>query len=347
VESQARPGGNHTWCFHARDVRDEDAQVVSPLIVHRWHKHEVRFPGLQRVIDGPYAAITSERLGRVVTEAFAARHDCLLACGVAASVVEGHRVVLDDGEVLEAATVIDARGPSAEARGCGYQKFLGLEIETTQPHGVPWPLLMDASVSQQDGFHFFYLLPLTPSRLLVEATWFSLSSKLDGEHARRAIERYATERGWRIDDVLRTESGVLPMPWQWPPVRPVASPLIAGYGGGWFHPATGYSFPIALRLARHVASAAPAPPFGDALERLFDAHASQVRYMHALNRMLFCGLPPDRMWQVFERFYRLPQPLIERFYALELTHLDRARVLLGRPPPGFSIRRLLRSEVVP
>ena len=68
--------------------------------------------------------------------------------------------------------------------------------------------------------------------------------------------------------------------------------------------------------------------------------------MHALNRMLFRGLAPERMWHVFARFYGLPQPLIERFYALELTRLDaRASLVLGRPPRGFSIARLLRRKV--
>jgi lycopene beta-cyclase len=40
---------------------------------------------------------------------------------------------------------------------------------------------------------------------------------------------------------------------------------------------------------------------------------------------------------VFERFYGLPEPLIHRFYALSLSRLDRARILIGRPPRGFSL----------
>jgi lycopene beta-cyclase len=35
---------------------------------------------------------------------------------------------------------------------------------------------------------------------------------------------------------------------------------------------------------------------------------------------------------VFARFYRLPEPLIERFYAGRSTFGDRARILCGRPP---------------
>ena len=47
--------------------------------------------------------------------------------------------------------------------------------------------------------------------------------------------------------------------------------------------------------------------------------------------MLF-GAPPERRLRVFERFYRLEEGLIERFYAGRSTLADRARILCGKPP---------------
>ena len=50
-------------------------------------------------------------------------------------------------------------------------------------------------------------------------------------------------------------------------------------------------------------------------------------------------------WQVLARFYRLPEATIRRFYALELGAADQARLLIGRPPPGLSLRtRLARRN---
>ena len=46
---------------------------------------------------------------------------------------------------------------------------------------------------------------------------------------------------------------------------------------------------------------------------------------------------PADMWHVFERFYRMPDPLVHRFYALALTPIDRARILSGRPPRGINL----------
>jgi hypothetical protein len=41
----------------------------------------------------------------------------------------------------------------------------------------------------------------------------------------------------------------------------------------------------------------------------------------------------------------LPEDLVRRFYALDMAPQDMARILLGRPPRGLSLRaRLRRSE---
>ena len=61
-------------------------------------------------------------------------------------------------------------------------------------------------------------------------------------------------------------------------------------------------------------------------------HWVATRFYRALGRMLFDAAEPDLRYRIFERFYRLPQPLIERFYAARSTPLDKARVLCGKPP---------------
>jgi lycopene beta-cyclase len=58
----------------------------------------------------------------------------------------------------------------------------------------------------------------------------------------------------------------------------------------------------------------------------------QRRYYRLLNRMMFlAGRPQDR-WRIMARFYRLPEPLIARFYGARLTLADKARILIGKPP---------------
>ena len=105
--------------------------VRGELIAHRWTGYDVRFHNLRRTLRGPYAAITSPRFAAVVEAAFARSPASTVRLGCPVSAVHGDHVVLGDGERIRAPLVIDARGPDPDAAhaDCGFQKFLGLEIE--------------------------------------------------------------------------------------------------------------------------------------------------------------------------------------------------------------------------
>ena len=328
VERDARLGGNHLWSFHEGDVPAEARDVVAPLIVHQWTGWEVAFPGLTRTFDIPYASITSERLHQVVSN----RVDVITG---AATSVEANAVHLTDQRIIHGDLVVDARGPDATSYpGSGFQKFVGLELALRDRVR---PMLMDATIEQTDGFRFHYVLPFG-DRTLVEDTYFSDTPDLD----REAIEQGILER-YPNAEVLRREHGVLPLPLSMK-FAPTTSPLVAGYRGGFFHPTTGYSFPIALRLALHIADSLP-DVFNERFRTLCDRHDRQLRFALLLNRLLFRATPPKRRVDVMERFHRLPEATVRRFYALQTTTGDRARVICGRPPQGVSLRAALTQMV--
>lgn len=198
---------------------------------------------------------------------------------------------------------------------------------------------MDATVEQLDGFRFMYVLPLGPDRLLVEDTTFSDGPELDLDRVRGRIRAWLAVAGHQVAEVLREESGVLPMPWGAGPKPSLAGPVQAGYAGGWFHPGTGYSVPVAARLAELFGLHAPQPPPAASLRALWQGHKRQADFARLLNRMLFGLIKPPQRWKIFERFYLLPDATIGRFYALQMSMLDRARVLVDHPPflPGFKL----------
>jgi lycopene beta-cyclase len=342
VEQSSRLGGNHTWCFHAADVPAAAAPIVDRLVVRRWSGYRVRFPLLERDLDESYAAVTSDHLHRTVCERGGSNLRVLL--GEAAVKVQPHSVELASGTGLTASLVVDARGPDSFAyeEGAGFQKFVGLELSVKPGSAPALPMLMDALVTQADGFRFFYVLPLAPGRVLVEDTYFSSSPALDRVALRREIAAYSERIGLDVSSVIREEAGVLPLP-----TRPFPAPrwqsglLRGGFGGGWFHPTTGYSFPLSVRLAHEVARS-PLPLLPERLARLSLQVARQQRFCTLLNRLLFQGFEPDQRFHVFERFYRLPAPTVRRFYALALTPADRLRILCGAPPLGFEASRFFR-----
>lgn len=341
VESARALGGNHTWCFHAADAQGDASSFVEPFVARRFAAYDVLFPGLERRLDEPYAAVTSRSFAERLRQ-LQERRAFELFSENAATEVTSRRVTLASGDTLHAGVVIDARGPATLERphALGFQKFVGLELDVEPDTAPRTPTLMDARVPQTDGFRFFYVLPLASDRVLVEDTYFSDHRALNRSVIRAEILTYARSLGLAIRGVVREEAGVLPIPG-----RALANPgrepglVRAGYRGGFFHPTTGYSFPLAVRVARAVAESSP-ETLSERLLELARGEARQQRYAAWLNRMLFAAFAPERRFGALEHFYRLPAPTVRRFYALELTHLDRARILCGRPPRGFSLTRL-------
>jgi lycopene beta-cyclase len=345
VEREPCLGGNHTWCFHETDVPVEARSLLERLVVQRWATHDVAFPSHRRRMSGGYAALTSERLHTVVSAALeAAPHARRVVANV--SEIEAGAVVLDDGRRLRGALVVDARGPEHTGPCAGgYQKFLGLELALSGGTAPEVPMLMDATVAQIDGFRFMYVLPWASDRVLVEDTYYSDSPELDAGTLRERVLEYAAQAGLRVSSVLREERGVLPIPYQLDgPADAARGPLRAGYAGGLFHPTTGYSLPVAIRLALHLAARPPGTAPGIEYARWLAAQRRQARFCLLLNRLLFSAFAPEQRRHVLERFYRLPESTIRRFYALETSASDRARILCGRPPRGFSLRRLLAER---
>lgn len=341
VEREDRLGGNHTWCFHADDVPDEARELIEPLVVRRWPAHDVCFPRRRRRLASAYAALTSERLHQAVTTRLARAPNARVLRASARELSPG-RVVLDDGRVLEATLVVDARGPERSAQpATGYQKFIGLELALADRGAPELPVLMDATVPQLDGFRFMYVLPFEPDRVLIEDTYYSTNAELDGAALRERVLAYADQHGLRVRSVLREERGVLPIPTVLPRPPSAARLVRAGYGGGLFHPTTGYSLPVALRFALFVAQRPASDALGHDYLRWRAAHERQAQFCLLLNRLLFGAFAPDERYHVLERFYGLPESTIRRFYALDTHAADRARILCGRPPRGFSLRRLL------
>jgi lycopene beta-cyclase len=336
IEGGPQLGGNHTWSFFASDLTAEQNAWIDPLIVHRWPAYEVRFPKRTRTLQSGYRSVTSDRLAEVVPRTLGSG---LLTNARAVDVGET-RVQLADQRVLEARCVIDARGERTSPHlVLGYQKFLGLEVRLTEPHGQTLPIIMDATVAQDDGYRFVYTLPFSPDTVLIEDTYYSDGDALAPETLRGHINSYAASRGWTIAEVIREETGVLPIILAGEIEKFIAdtqtgAPRI-GLGAALFHPTTGYSLPDATRLADRIAAAPPGMTTAGARTHIHQAIRetwNDRSMFRLLNRMLFKAGTPEKRYTVLQRFYGLDAGLIRSFYAGHLTALHKARILIGKPP---------------
>lgn len=255
--------------------------------------------------------------------------------------VTDHQVITDAAVTFKARQVIDCRGPNqheAVFTGCGFQKFRGFEVELHQDWPHKLPLVMDSLNDQSDGFRFLYTLPFTSRRVLVEDTAFSDTPVLPREDSLQVVAAYLNARGIHSFKIRREESGVLPMPYS-DELRPEStSPLAGGYAGGWFHAATGYSFPMAVAFAEAVASG-PADSAKDRIRSLAERHQWRSRYSRFLNRLLFRLVAPKHRYRIFRRFYRvLSNDAVERFYSHRFTPFDAFRIVVGIPPTLIGLR---------
>lgn len=363
VERDYQLAGNHTWSFHPDDVTASADAWVDPAVEYRWPSYQIRLNRFEKQIDLTYASISSSYFAEVVSRVF--EHECnaafdprnarsvlLLGTEVAEIHTEGKGIRTASGESYSGRLVIDCRGPNVSQKipfsKCGYQKFWGFELQLHSDWPFAGPTIMDDRIEQSDGFRFIYSLPFDSRRVLVEDTRFSNSPLVDRDECLEQIRLYLELIGVKDWSIVREEHGVLPMPFsseRMPgDVHETAGRLIAGgYAGGWFHAATGYSFPLAIAFAETIATTTPELAI-DAIARLADSHRSRSRFARFLNRLLFCLVKPTTRYQIFRRFYKvLSEASIARFYSHQFTVRDAFRIVVGLPPTGLQPAHFVRS----
>lgn len=335
IEAGDSLGGNHTWSFHETDLHPDLQAWMEPLVTYAWAHQEVRFPRYQRQLRTGYRSVTADRFDQILREALG---DQIMAGAEAAYLAPSH-VTLTDQRVIQAKAVLDARGQRGfDHLALGFQKFVGLEIEFTEPHGLTGPIIMDATIPQLDGYRFIYTLPFTETTALVEDTYYADGAELQTADIDTRIMDYCAQQGWTVKTILRREAGVLPIAlggnMEAHLDQGVSGVGKVGLAAGLFHPLTGYSLPDAAALAEKIARSDDLS--GPSLAALTRAHALETwdrrQFFRLLSRLLFDAAKPENRYTVMQRFYTFHEALIERFYAGTPTFTDKARILAGKPP---------------
>ena len=330
-------GGNHRWSWFENDLDAAGTALLAPFEKTEWTGgNEVRFPAHARQLESNYRSLDSRDFDAGLRRLLPQES---IRTGSRVMGLDAAGVTLQNGERIAARAVVDCRdaGPSEHLTG-GWQVFLGQHLRTSAPHGIDRPVIMDATVEQHHAYRFVYLLPLGPDEIFVEDTYYADSPKLDRETLRARIADYTAANGWQAE-VLHEETGVLPVitGGDFDVYRASLSTpgvALAGAKGGFVHPLTSYTVPIAVANALAMAGAAKADPekLPAFVEQRAREHWRETAYYRLLGKMLFEAAEPAERYRVFERFYRLPEPLITRFYAARSTVFDKLRILTGKPP---------------
>ena len=180
--------------------------------------------------------------------------------------------------------------------------------------------------------------------MLLEYTRLSEAATCDEERAQCLISTRLAEAGVSSPQLVRQEHGCLPMPYAKPELQGNLA-IAGGYAGGWYHAATGYSMPLAIRFAELVAGSQP-HNLAAAVAAAASQDATRRGFSRFLNRLLFCLVKPQDRWKIFRRFYSvLREDRIARFYSHRFTVADSARIVIGKPPTGLAPLRFAQSFV--
>ncbi|RJY09926.1 lycopene beta-cyclase CrtY [Aurantiacibacter aquimixticola] len=357
LEGGPRIGGNHRWSWFASDLSAAGEALMAPFRKAEWDSgYDVRFPDHTRTLSTDYRSLASEDFAAALERELPAGS---LHTGTEAAAVEAKRVLLRDGSEVTAQKVIDCRGfaTTGALRG-GWQVFMGRRVRTDAPHGIERPVIMDATVDQHapagngGAYRFVYVLPLGAHDVFVEDTYYADSPALDRNTLSGRIDQYCRAHDIAGEPVGH-ETGVLPVITggdfgAFQEANRISGVAVAGARGGFVHPLTSYTLPVAVEVALLVAKEVDLP--GDQLAAKLEARARRhwrsTRFYRALGRMLFQGARPRDRYRIFARFYRLAEPLIERFYSGRSTLFDKARVLSGKPPIPIhrGVKALLSSS---
>lgn len=360
VEAGRSLGGHHRWSWFATDIRPGSRELMAGFDLNGWDEgYDITFPAYGRTLPTSYRSLASAEFHARLTDELPADQ---VRLGTKVEGLDASSVTLADGTRLAARCVIDCRPfrTSAHLAG-GWQVFLGQHFRCDAPHGLTRPVIMDASVDQiaphgnGAAYRFVYVLPLSPTEVFVEDTYYADQPTMDAEVLKGRVAEYAHRKGWK-GEVVDSEAGILPVisGGNFAAAQAeIAIPGVARAGarGGFSHPLTSYTLPFAvdnaLAIARLIASrpALTGTELAAFCARRAKRHWRATGYYRMLSRMLFEAAEPDKRVVVFEHFYALRGALVERFYAGRSTWPDRLRILTGKPPVAIprAIRALFSS----
>ena len=336
VEPRAEYIDDRSWAFWTPAVAPPSA-VPS----RRWsHWQFSRQDGAQVTCSATgwhYAYVRALDVYRAALKAIAARPSMSLALGAQVIAVrrrDRNLIVSTDAGELSARYVIDTRPPSAArfASSTLFQCFAGRELRFDQPRFDDTRVeLMTDMRSDALGFVFTYVLPLSTTHALVEATRFSTRA-MSGVELTTDLDQLLVRRGMDDGEVLRSEGAVLPMG------LPAADPsdaidgvVRAGQGAGALRAASGFGF---LRIQAWAERCARAllqgqPPIGHPAEPRVRGWMDEV-FLRALARH------PERSPEFFMRLATsVPGDAFVRFMSDQGRWRDHARIVAALPPGPF------------
>ena len=356
IEPRTHYGNDRSWCFWAPDTQDAPKDLpLIPLPAQIWRTVHHRWPSWAfGQMNQPVATKQSPGLSYQYLRASDFYQVCRQTIEASATVdlhlgqtvqmitpVAAGWEITTDKQVVQARHVIDTRGPDREraSKASLQQVFLGAEIELDVPAEIDIGLaeLMTDMRLVNGEFCFTYVLPYSPTRLLVEVTFFARVVP-DRAVLEAELESLLQRRGWGQAQVVRQEYAVLPMGLPSARVLP-GQPPQAGTGGGALRASSGYGF---LRIQRWAANCAQHYlATGEVV-----GHPKPHWWWRSMDQLFLDVIVSDPSLApvIFERMLKRTEPArFVRFMSDQASVMDCVRIIAGLPKRPFLTALLNRA----
>jgi len=344
VESRTGYGNDRTWCFW----RDRAALAPYPT-QHHWQTMRVTHGGQSVSLDcgsTPYQMVAAQDFYAAAQGLIEQQPNIALRLGTAVLGAPSRsggvwhiRTGMGTGTgtrtcIVKARSVVDTRPPLQPRRDGAtlWQSFYGQEIECSAAVFDPSSLdLMNFLAPDARDVAFVYVLPVTPTRALVELTVFGATPLEPHELSVRLDAALARCVGDASFTTLRSEHGILPMGLNDGPSSPDPSFVRVGVMAGGARPSTGFAFQRIQGWAGECAQALlrDGHPVGHRADPL------PLRWMDQIFLDVLRADPRRGGAIFFALFSRADPARVIRFLSGQAGLIDSLAVVAAMPVPPF------------
>tara|TARA_B100001175_G_scaffold311375_1_gene315710 strand:+ start:94 stop:1161 length:1068 start_codon:yes stop_codon:yes gene_type:complete len=210
-----------------------------------------------------------------------------------------------------------------------WQHFCGVEIETQRDFFDDSIFnLMDFECEQRESVHFFYTLPYSKNKALVETTWLSKmnddSQKDYDEQIKNYIEKYLNLKNYKI---TYREEGAIPL--FYPSYENEKNKINIGTAGGMTRLSTGYTF---LNIQEH------SKYIRKNIENISNIKKYEIaKKYHFLDEVFLRVLEknPKKMSSIFFKMFETSANTVIKFLSNKSNFLEDLSIILRMPKWTF------------
>ena len=210
-----------------------------------------------------------------------------------------------------------------------WQHFCGVEIETKNDLFDDQIFnLMDFDCEQRESVHFFYTLPYSKNKALVETTWLSKMNDNSQKDYDQQIKNYI-EKHLKIKDyeITYKEEGAIPL--FHPSYEKEKNQINIGTAGGMTRLSTGYTF---LNIQEHSRF------IRENIENISKANRFEIKKKYKFLDDIFLRVlnkHPEKMSTIFFNMFEASPKTVIKFLSNKSNYLEDLSIILKMPKLTF------------